>query len=156
GGRDHTSHRLVALGLSERRAALTLWALAAASGAVAVGVRNLSWAIGAMLVPVFALCLLFFLILLGRVKVYEGVDSEGEGRGRTLLPTLADFTYKRRVFEVLHDLVIIVLAYHGAFLLRFDGAVVDPYYHQFLLSLPLVIVVQLGAFLAMGLYEGLW
>ncbi|MFM1802640.1 MAG: hypothetical protein RJA81_1992, partial [Planctomycetota bacterium] len=34
GGRDHTSHRLVALGLSERHAAWMLWAFAALSGAI--------------------------------------------------------------------------------------------------------------------------
>src|SRR4029077_14269577 len=62
GGRDHTSHRLVALGLSERAAALTLWALAAASGAVAVLVRNLPWPVAAMLAPVFSMVVLFFLI----------------------------------------------------------------------------------------------
>ena len=34
GGRDHTSHRLVALGLSERGAVLALWAMALGSGVV--------------------------------------------------------------------------------------------------------------------------
>jgi UDP-GlcNAc:undecaprenyl-phosphate GlcNAc-1-phosphate transferase len=156
GGRDHTSHRLVALGLSERNAALALWALAAASGGVAVLVRNLSWAIAAILVPLFGLLTLFGFIWVGRVKVYEPVENEQDGRGRALLPTLADFTYKRRIFEVLHDLLIIVLAYHAAMLLRFDGTLAQPYAYYYLLSLPLVIVVQLGAFLVMGLYDGLW
>jgi UDP-GlcNAc:undecaprenyl-phosphate GlcNAc-1-phosphate transferase len=156
GGRDHTSHRLVALGLSERAAALTLWMLAAASGAVAVLVRANSWAIGALVVPAFGLALVLFLVVVGRTKVYEPVADEGEGRGRALLPTLADFTYKRRLFEVFNDLVLIVLSYHAAFLLRFDGQVVQPYYAQFVNSLPLVIVLQLGMFLALGLYRGLW
>src|SRR5581483_1914528 len=40
GGRDHTSHRLVALGLSEKRAVLMLYGLAALSGVLAVGVRQ--------------------------------------------------------------------------------------------------------------------
>jgi UDP-GlcNAc:undecaprenyl-phosphate/decaprenyl-phosphate GlcNAc-1-phosphate transferase len=136
GGRDHTSHRLVALGLSERAAALTLWALAAASGGLAV--------------------LLFFLVFLGRVKVYEPVPTEAEGTGRATLPTLADFAYKRRVFEVLNDLLIIVLAYYAAFLLRFDGVLVPPFSYQFQASLPIVIAVQLAAFLSLGLYRGLW
>ena len=35
GGRDHTSHRLVALGLSERQAVLGLYLLAALSGGFA-------------------------------------------------------------------------------------------------------------------------
>jgi UDP-GlcNAc:undecaprenyl-phosphate GlcNAc-1-phosphate transferase len=157
GGRDHSSHRLVALGLSERAAALTLWTLAAASGAVAVVVRNVSWMLAALLVPVFAMALLFFFIFLGRVKVYEGVEDENTApHGRALLPTLTDFTYKRRIFEVLHDLGAVVIAYYAAYLLRFDGARVEPYYSSFLQSLPLVIVAQLAAFLALGLYRGLW
>jgi UDP-GlcNAc:undecaprenyl-phosphate GlcNAc-1-phosphate transferase len=156
GGRDHTSHRLVALGLSERAAALTLWALAAASGCVAVLVRNLSWSVAALLVPVFGLALLFFLVFLGQVRMYQPVENETEGAGRALLPTLADFTYKRRVFEVLNDLAAIVLAYYAAFLLRFDGNLVQPHYYQFVNSLPLVIVVQIAAFLVAGLYRGLW
>jgi UDP-GlcNAc:undecaprenyl-phosphate GlcNAc-1-phosphate transferase len=41
GGRDHTSHRLVALGLSEKRAVLLLYALAAVSGLLAIMVRQL-------------------------------------------------------------------------------------------------------------------
>jgi UDP-GlcNAc:undecaprenyl-phosphate/decaprenyl-phosphate GlcNAc-1-phosphate transferase len=156
GGRDHTSHRLVALGLSERNAALTLWTVAALSGAVAVLVRNSSWMIGMMLVPTFFMGCLFFAVFVGGVKVYAPVKDEGEGAGRALLPTLADFSYKRRIFEVLCDVAVIVLADYAAFLLRFDGAIVPAYYHLFVKSLPLVIVIQLGAFLALGLYDGLW
>jgi UDP-GlcNAc:undecaprenyl-phosphate GlcNAc-1-phosphate transferase len=156
GGRDHTSHRLVALGLSERTAALTLWTLSALSGAVAVLVRNSTWMIGALLVPAFFMGCLFLVVFLGGVQVYQPVASEREGRGRALLPTLADFTYKRRIFEVLCDLVVIVLAYYAAFLLRFDGELVAPLYRQFLQSLPIVIVLQLAAFLVLGLYDGLW
>src|SRR5213075_460724 len=156
GGRDHTSHRLVALGLSERNAALTLWTVAALSGAVAVTVRNSSWMVGALLVPTFFLGALFFAVFVGGVKVYSPVADENEAGGRALLPTLADFTYKRRIFEVLCDVAVIVLAYYAGFLLRFDGELVHPYYALFLNSLPIVIVVQLRAFLVLGLYEGLW
>lgn len=156
GGRDHTSHRLVALGLSERNAALTLWTVAALSGAVAVMVRNSSWMVGAFLVPAFFMGCLLFAVFVGGVKVYQPVADEREGGGRALLPTLADFTYKRRIFEVLCDAVVIVLAYYAAFLLRFEGQLVAPYYQIFKLSLPLVVVVQLGAFLVLGLYDGLW
>jgi UDP-GlcNAc:undecaprenyl-phosphate GlcNAc-1-phosphate transferase len=156
GGRDHTSHRLVALGLSERAAALALWAFAAVSGGVAVAVRSLPWQVGAFLVPSFGLVLAFFAIYLGGVRVYAPVTSEVEAQGRALLPTLADFGYKRRVFEVLHDVLIILLAYYAAFLLRFDGQLVQPFYARFVQSLPLVLAAQLTAFLLLGLYGGLW
>jgi UDP-GlcNAc:undecaprenyl-phosphate/decaprenyl-phosphate GlcNAc-1-phosphate transferase len=156
GGRDHTSHRLVALGLSERNAALTLYTLAALSGAVAVLVRNSSWMVGALLVPAFFLACLFFAVFVGNVKVYQPVADEREGAGRALLPTLADFTYKRRIFEVLCDLVLSVLAYWAAFLLRFEGVAATIYYHQFINSLPVVTGIQVIVFLLLGLYEGLW
>lgn len=156
GGRDHTSHRLVALGMSERAAALTLWAMATISGGVAVLVRNLPWPVGAFLVPAFGLALVFAIVFVGKVRVYAPVDTALEARGRALLPTLADFSYKRRIFEVFSDLVVIVLAYYGAFLLRFDGALVAPHYGQFLKSLPLAVAGQLAGFLLLGLYRGLW
>jgi UDP-GlcNAc:undecaprenyl-phosphate GlcNAc-1-phosphate transferase len=156
GGRDHTSHRLVALGLTERKAAFVLWALAAASGAIAVLVRRLEWPIAIVLIPMFGILLVFFLIMLGRVRVYEPVEDAAVGSGRTLLPTLADVAYKRRIFEVLHDVLFVVLAYYSAFLLRFDGELVQPFFRQFRLSLPIVIAVQVTSFLLLGLYRGLW
>src|SRR5207237_6225815 len=99
---------------------------------------------------------LFFIVFVGHVQVYKPVANEHEGQGRALLPTLADFTYKRRVFEVLCDLALSVLAYWAAFLLRFDGEPASVYYHQFVNSLPIVTGLQIGTFLLLGLYEGLW
>ena len=156
GGRDHASHRLVALGMSDRGAALTLWGLAAASGFVAVSVRTLSWFISIYVIVLFGLALLFFAIFLGRVKVYEAVESESESRGRALLPTLANFAHKRRIFEVVNDVVLIVLCYYGSFLLRFDGELPEPFLNKLVRGMPIVIAVQLIAFLAFGLYRGMW
>jgi UDP-GlcNAc:undecaprenyl-phosphate GlcNAc-1-phosphate transferase len=156
GGRDHTTHRLVALGLSDRAAALTLWFLAAASGGVAMMVQSISWFVSIFLVVTFGFALLFFLIFLGRVKVYEPVEDESAVKGKPLLPTFAAFAHKRRLFEVVNDLVLIVLCYYGGFLVRFDGKLPDPFFGRFLLALPVVIAVQLGAFLIFGLYRGMW
>jgi|SRR5579871_475640 len=155
GGRDHTSHRLVRVGLTERQATLTLWVIAAASGATAVMVKNLSAAIALGVVAVFVFVVLFLMIFLGRVKVYEKISSETEGQGRALLPTLADFSYKRRIFETLNDLALIILCYYGAFLLRFEDQS-SSFLSQFARSVPMVIVAQLSMFLLMGLYRGVW
>lgn len=156
GGRDHTSHRLVALGLSERAATLSLWALSLLSGLLAVAVRRLSWTVAIVLITVFALTVVFIAIYLGRVHVYEGIDDALSAKGRATLPTLADFAYKRRVFEVLNDLVLIVVAYIGAFLLRFDGMLTEPHYSAFVKAFPGVIVIQMTTFLLLGLYRGVW
>ena len=42
GGRDHSSHRLVAIGLSERSAVLVLWSLAAIGGVIGIALRSAS------------------------------------------------------------------------------------------------------------------
>jgi len=158
GGRDHTSHRLVALGMSEWRATLTLWAIAAGAGAIAVLVKNTSMVVALFFVGALMMALLFLMIFLGRVHMYEPVASESDASGRALLPTLADFSYKRRVFETLNDLALVGLCYYGAFLLRFDfdGRRAGEFLVPFVRSLPLVVVTQLSVFLAMGLYKGVW
>ncbi|MBX3192533.1 MAG: hypothetical protein KF819_36430 [Labilithrix sp.] len=156
GGRDHTSHRLVAIGMSERRATITLWLIASASGALAVLVKNVSTFLAIGLIASFAFGLLFLMIFLGRVKVYEPLPEGGEAGGRALLPTLADFSYKLRIFETLNDFALIILCYYGAFLLRFDFDGESAFFPQFVRSLPIVIVAQLTVFLAMGLYRGVW
>lgn len=153
GGRDHASHRLVALGLSERRAVWLLYALAVISGTAALLVRGLSGQVIFWLLPGSGLAILFLGIYLGKVRVYE----EGEQPlGNTILKTLEGFTYKRRVFEIMLDVVLVALAYYGAYLLRFDGGVDDTHISIFLYSLPLVIAAQLVLFLLGGVYRGVW
>lgn len=157
GGRDHTSHRLVALGMSERGATLLLWAIAAASGGLAVLVHSMSQALAVGVLAVFGMGLLFLMVFLGRVKVYEAVGGESERRNRALLPTLADFSYKRRIFEALNDLALIILCYYGAYLLRFAGLREEvAFLDSFGRSLPVVVVTQISVFLAAGLYRGVW
>jgi UDP-GlcNAc:undecaprenyl-phosphate/decaprenyl-phosphate GlcNAc-1-phosphate transferase len=154
GGRDHSSHRLVAIGMSERRATLTLWAIAAVSGGLAVLVGNVSTFIAVGLIGVFGFGLLFMMIFLGRVKVYEPIAEDANASGRALLPTLADFSYKLRIFETLNDAALIILCYYGAFILRFDGD--EAFFPRFIRSVPVVVVCQLAIFLGMGLYRGVW
>jgi UDP-GlcNAc:undecaprenyl-phosphate/decaprenyl-phosphate GlcNAc-1-phosphate transferase len=60
------------------------------------------------------------------------------------------------VFEVLLDVSLIVLAYYGAFVLRWDGKLPDEQWQIFLKTLPLVIIVQIVFFLVGGVYKGLW
>jgi UDP-GlcNAc:undecaprenyl-phosphate GlcNAc-1-phosphate transferase len=153
GGRDHTSHRLVALGISERRAVMLLYLFAAVSGVLALAVRWLETTVVLALVPLFALLVLFLGLYLGKVRVYE----EGEQpEGLRVVSAIADFSYKRRVFEVLLDTALIALAYYGAFVLRWDGRLPAEQLQIFLKTLPLVIIIQMTLFLVGGVYRGLW
>jgi UDP-GlcNAc:undecaprenyl-phosphate GlcNAc-1-phosphate transferase len=154
GGRDHTSHRLVTLDLSEQRAVLLLCALATCSGALALGVRLLEVEIALLLVPGFALMVLFLGIYLGRVRIHD--DTAPHPAGHTLLTALVEFSYKRRMFEVLLDVVLVALAYYGAYLLRWDADMPAQQPAVLVQTLPLIIALQMLGFLVCGVYRGLW
>jgi UDP-GlcNAc:undecaprenyl-phosphate GlcNAc-1-phosphate transferase len=155
GGRDHTSHRLVALGLSERRAVLLLYVFAVASGGVALLTRELPTVVCLLLITGFTLALTLLGIHIAAVKVYAEEDRPAESR-RGLAAFLIDLSYKRRIFELLLDVVLIAVAYATANVLYF-GAVEDDDLWALLASpLPLLVLLKLGAFLIMGVYRGMW
>jgi UDP-GlcNAc:undecaprenyl-phosphate GlcNAc-1-phosphate transferase len=159
GGRDHSSHRMVAIGFSERKAALVLYAFAAASGCITLAIQHLS--IGATLViaVLYLLFVIFFWIYLARVKVYpeESLLSNNGFGGFT--PVIVHLTYRRRIFEVSLDFVLISVAYYSAYLLRFEGPVyymIGDNFLFFLKSLPIILACQIFCFYVLGVYRGVW
>lgn len=156
GGRDHTSHRLVALGLSEKRAVLMLYALAALSGLLAVTLRELKPDVSIALLAIFTLGLTLLGVYLAGVKGYDEDEEVRADHDNLLFAFLIDFSYKRRIFEVLLDVILIVLAYWSAYALQFGPFSDSPAWKLFLRTLPVLVVVRLAAFLAFGVYRGIW
>ncbi|HKQ06587.1 MAG TPA: hypothetical protein VJ464_15745 [Blastocatellia bacterium] len=153
GGRDHSSHRLVALGVSERRAVMILYLLALVSGTLALLVRLIQVEVALLLIPSFAISILLVGLYLGKVHVYEEDEQPPD---KTIIRVLADFSYKRRVFEVILDMLLVVLAYYGAYLLRFDGNMPEEQKSIFFGTLSLIVVAHMLCFLLGGVYRGLW
>lgn len=149
GGRDHTSHRLVALGLSERTATLTLWALSALVGGAAVLIQTIEVFVGLALVALLLVALVYLAVFLGQVPVYGARPGERSALWLFL-------SRWRRLFEVISDSAWIALAYYLAFLLRYEGQLSAPVAEQMLRSLPVLGLTQLGAFIAFGLYRSMW
>jgi UDP-GlcNAc:undecaprenyl-phosphate GlcNAc-1-phosphate transferase len=156
GGRDHTSHRLVALGLSEKRAVLMLYGLATLSGLLAIMVRQIKPDVGLALLVLFTLGLTLLGVFLARARGYNQEDQGLVARDNALFAFLVDFSYKRRIFEVLLDLVLIVLAYWSAYAIKFEPFSDSPAWKLFLRTLPVMVVVRLAAFLVLGVYRGIW
>jgi len=151
GGRDHTSHRLVALGLSERGAVLMLWGIATLSGMVAVlsyryGLPYTVTLVGLLVVGVGVLA-----IQLGRLRVYP----EAEVDPPRFVTALADFQFKRQVATVVIDTALIVMAYYTAYLLRFEGNL-EREMPAFSRSFLVVLACQLGALALFRTYQDLW
>lgn len=156
GGRDHTSHRLVALGLSEKRAVLMLYGLAALSGLLAVTLRELKPDVSLALLAIFTLGLTLLGVYLAGVKGYDEEEEVRAEHDNLLFAFLIDFSYKRRIFEVLLDVILIVLAYWSAYAIKFEPFSNSPAWKLFLRTLPVLVVVRLAAFLAFGVYRGIW
>jgi UDP-GlcNAc:undecaprenyl-phosphate GlcNAc-1-phosphate transferase len=95
-------------------------------------------------------------VYLAGVKVYDEDDEAKAARDNRLTAFLVDVSYKRRIFEVLLDIVLVTLAYYGAYALRFGAFSQNGAWGVFLRTLPVLVFVKMAAFLAMGVYRGIW
>ena len=119
GGRDHTSHRLVALGLTERSAVLFLYALAALGGTVAYTSYRYGWSYGGVLSGLFLLGLLILGVFLSRsVQPHEQPERMN---ALTRFIETSDLGWLRGVATVLVDAALVVAAWYTAFLLKYDA-----------------------------------
>jgi len=156
GGRDHTSHRLVALGLSERSAVLLLYLLALAAGMLALLLGQIGMVKSFALIGFFSVVLVIIGVYLSKVRVYEGEEEEKAVSENAAFAFLIDVTHKRRIFEVFLDAFLITLAYYSSFALLNPSFENTANWGLFLKTLPLLIVIKIGAFLVVGVYRGLW
>jgi UDP-GlcNAc:undecaprenyl-phosphate GlcNAc-1-phosphate transferase len=155
GGRDHTSHRLVALGMTERRAVLMLYCFALLAGVVALAGRNMEMDVSLAITATFVIALTLGGVHLAGVKVYSD-DSSGR-RNAAFHSFLVDLSYKRRVFEVLLDTMLVVLSYYLAYLTLFGPfSLAQPDWQLFMRTMPLVLGCTMVSLLAMGVYRGVW
>jgi UDP-GlcNAc:undecaprenyl-phosphate GlcNAc-1-phosphate transferase len=156
GGRDHTSHRLVALGMSERHAVWMLYGLAGLSGLLAVLVRQMKLDVSLAAIAGFTILLTLLGVYLSGVKVYDEKERDLAAKDKPLYTFLVDVSYKRRIFEVLLDVVLIILAYWAAYAVKFGAFSVSTAWTLFLRTLPILLFVKMATFLVLGIYRGIW
>jgi UDP-GlcNAc:undecaprenyl-phosphate GlcNAc-1-phosphate transferase len=156
GGTDHTSHRLVAVGLSERRAVMILYAIAIVSGYIAFVLYRHGFSYGILFLSFLAISMLLLGIYLSKIKVYEENQAQAVDE-KNVFQLVADLPYKRQILSILFDLCLVVLAYYSAYLLRFENS---PFAGSELLlftaSLPIVIIAHMTAAFYFGVYRSVW
>ncbi len=153
GGRDHSTHRLVALGLTERQVSVLLYAIAGLGGVVALFLMRLDRGLGLLIGTGFLLVLCLLAAYLSPLQVTHSGEPRG-ARGVMLL--VRNLLYKRRLAELLLDVTLVTLAYYGAYRLRFDEALPPDYVLAFQSTLGVVIAVKVIALGALGVYRGAW
>ena len=156
GGRDHTSHRLVALGLSERSAVLMIYGFAVIAGLLALLVTQLRTMQSMALIGFFTVMLTIIGVYLSKVKVYDEREEDLATQNNAVFAFLINVSYKRRIFEVFLDAFLITLAYYTSYVLIFGSIEQSGNWDLFVESVPLLVVLKLGAFLVAGVYRGLW
>ena len=102
----------------------------------------------------FTILLTLLGVYLGDVKVYDQSDEAIALKEKPLYAFLVDVSYKRRIFEVLLDVVLIILSYWSAYAINFPPS--SPAWNLFIRTLPVLVFVKMSVFLVMGVYRGLW
>jgi UDP-GlcNAc:undecaprenyl-phosphate GlcNAc-1-phosphate transferase len=156
GGRDHTSHRLVALGLTERSAVLMLYGFAIVAGVLSILVSQLRLTQSLALVALFTVVLVIVGVYLSQVKVYEHKEEDRAFQNNAVFAFLVDVSYKRRIFEVFLDALLITLSYYAAYTMLYGPIEGTPNWSLFLSTAPLLVILKLASFLVVGVYRGLW
>ena len=151
GGRDHSSHRLVRFGLSERNAVLLLAVIAAALGGTSLAYNVLdNQRIALVGVLVTFVLLVQFASFLADVERRVSPDEAAPG----LLQTFA--VHWRRLVEVVVDFWLITGAFAAAYALQFGWPGTVSQRHIAEVTLPIVIAARYLAFIPMGLYRSIW
>ena len=156
GGRDHTSHRLVALGLSERSAVVMIYLFAVFAGVLSLLVSRLATVQSLALIGFFTVVLAIIGVYLSKVKVYEETEEELATQNNAVFAFLINLSYKRRIFEVFLDGFLITFSYYAAYALQFGSFEYTSNWDLFIRTAPLLVVLKLSAFLAVGVYRGIW
>jgi UDP-GlcNAc:undecaprenyl-phosphate GlcNAc-1-phosphate transferase len=146
GGRDHTTHRLVYAGLSERRAVVVLAAIAAAVGGTAL-VYSAADSVQLTLAGV----IVTFALLAQFAGALATLD---ERLGASIVRSLE--LQSRRVLYVAGDFLLVGAAFAAAYLVRFHGLGPANERELFWKALPVVLAARYAFFIVFGLYSRTW
>ncbi|RME04967.1 MAG: hypothetical protein D6805_01235 [Planctomycetota bacterium] len=150
GGTDHLSHRLVALGISERKAVLILYLIGCIVGAITLSERWFSPVITWILASLCLVGMFYFSVFLSNIQVYFPqkrvwkVSSAG----------VRFYQFAPRLLEIGIDIILITISFVSAYLIRFEGSVPEVYLPLIFQTIPILITAKVGIFVSMGLYRG--
>ena len=176
GGRDHTSHRLIAFGLNERQVVWIFSGLALLSGVVAIAIESVGYWLSLIFVPILVAGLALVIAYLGGMKITDPLSSASStqlGKANDMLDddgltrlsshvtnpfvrVMLNLTFKRRLLEMILDFVIILLAFYLAFITRYGLFLSEIRLMLFIQALPVALSVSYLSFFLTGVYRSVW
>lgn len=151
GGRDHSSHRLVSLGLTERKAVWLLWLLSGIGSAA--GLLTYTMPVGVVVIAVLLISGVSVLgVFLATLPAYIFPDTAPVRAQwvRRYTPSL------RAGVTLVVDALLAGVALLAAFLIRWESAFLGPPLHQFLFSLPIVMGCYALASIGFRTFDSGW
>lgn len=153
GGSDHTSHRLVFSGLSERAAVHVLYAISAFFGAIVLFSYPDYIHLFYILFTISIVGLFFFGLYLSRLDVYG--DQE-VSTIESMIENMPSYLKRKiQLSSIIGDITLIIASFALAHFIRFEGwsvtveeAVIE--------VLPGIIVLKILFLAGMGLYKSVW
>jgi UDP-GlcNAc:undecaprenyl-phosphate/decaprenyl-phosphate GlcNAc-1-phosphate transferase len=154
GGRDHTSHRLIAFGLTERQTLLVLYSVVIVSGIASAAVENVAYDFSLVFVPVLILALSVLTAYLGKLQVVK--SRQDTQPGYAIAKIVMNMAYRQRLFEIVLDFFIICIAFYLAIWAQFDLHMTNQQLDFYVQALPIALVGSYLAFFLFGVYRGVW
>ena len=156
GAADHSSHRLVSLGLTERQTALVLYAVSLGSGVISLLIPRASLAILTVSALPLVIGLYYFGSYLSRVPIYgRTAEAIADAQQKRMAVFNAFVPHKWSLLDLAADFAVVLVAHIGAYLLRFEGRIEGENLVCLTRSLPVVIAARLACFQVFGLYRGI-
>jgi UDP-GlcNAc:undecaprenyl-phosphate GlcNAc-1-phosphate transferase len=149
GGRDHTSHRLVRFGLSEKHAVLLLAAIAVMLGATSLSYNVLD----DRRITVVGV-LITFVLLVQFASFLADVERSPRAEAPGLYQSFK--VHWDRLAEVVTDFVLISLTFAAAYAIKFGWPGTENQKHLATITLPILLAARYLAFVPFGLYRPIW
>lgn len=153
GGRDHSSHRLVLIGLNERQAVGLLYTIAATAGVMAYLWKS-SWGdLGAGLVGLFFIVSTLFWIYLARLELPDSWRSPAGSVVLSIPRYVQEIVVNISVIVL--DAAVIYLALYFAYLMKFerlDRILLG----RFLFAGAVAVGIKVTLLLILGAYRAQW
>ncbi|HZO98511.1 MAG TPA: NAD-binding protein [Gaiellaceae bacterium] len=151
GGRDHSSHRLVRYGLSEKHAVALLALIAACIGGSSLAYNVLNDTRSTVIGVVIT-----FVLLVQFASFLADVERRPVERGEPVGFTQAFAVHWRRIVEVVVDFAVVTGSFGAAYLIEFGwpGSTSERFIGS--LTLPVLLAARYLAFIPFGLYRSIW
>jgi UDP-GlcNAc:undecaprenyl-phosphate/decaprenyl-phosphate GlcNAc-1-phosphate transferase len=159
GGKDHSSHRLIALGYNEKQSVLILYVITALGGSMALAMNFLNLPFALMTILALVIAFIGSGAFLSRIKVYTKNEYESISKNVTtpkeitLIKTA--LFYKRQIVEILLDTIFILFSLYFALWFQSANGVIDNELHTYR-PLLFFAIYSLFVFYIFGFYKTIW